>query len=396
MLSLRKILNHESTGGILLLIAAVCAMLAKNSSFEPLYDALLNVPIEVSLGDFNIAKPLLLWVNDGLMAVFFFLIGLELKREVMEGHLSHLSQVMLPTIGAVGGMLFPALIYVYFNWQDDIALKGWAIPSATDIAFALGVLSLLGKRVPPFLKIFLLTLAIADDLGAILIIALFYTNELSLFSLLVALVVLPILAMMNRMGVVRITPYLLVGTVLWVALLKSGVHATLAGVILALFIPLHGNDGQGSPLRWLEKDLQPTVVFAILPLFAFANTGVSLAGLSINTLLTPVPMGIAMGLFVGNQLGVFSFVWLTVKLGFAELPKGINWYHIYGVAALCGIGFTMSLFISSLAFHHTDVGFSVDDRLGILLGSLLSAVYGYMILHRVLPKAPDDRRCDDV
>lgn len=386
MSRLKIILHHESIGGLLLLLAALCAMTVKNSSFEPLYDALLNTPIEVSVGTFEIAKPLLLWVNDGLMAIFFFLIGLELKREMLEGHLARRSQVILPTVAAVGGMIFPALIYVFFNWQDSVALKGWAIPSATDIAFALGVLSLLGKRVPSVLKIFLLTLAIVDDLGAIMIIALFYTHELSLFSLLVALVVLPVLALMNRIGVTRITPYFLVGMVLWVALLESGVHATLAGVFLALFIPLHGKSGEGSPLRWLERDLHPTVVFAILPMFAFANTGVSLSGLSLEALLSPIPVGIAMGLFLGNQLGVFGFVWLSVRLGFAQLPDGVRWVHMYGVAALCGIGFTMSLFISSLAFHHTDVGFAVDDRLGILLGSLFSALLGYTILYMTLPK----------
>ena len=383
---LKIIVHHESFGGVLLFLAAMAAMLAKNSAFEPLYDALLNTPIEVRIAALVIDKPLLLWVNDGLMAVFFFLIGLELKREAMVGHLAHPSKIMLPSIAAIGGMLFPALIYVAFNYSDEIALKGWAIPSATDIAFALGVLSLLGKRVPIFLKIFLLTLAIVDDLGAIIIIAIFYTNELSLTSLLIALVVLPILGYMNRLGVVRITPYLLVGLVLWVALLKSGVHATLAGVILALFIPLKGKEGE-SPLRWLERDLHPTVVFAILPLFAFANTGVSLSGLSFEALFSPVPLGIALGLFVGNQVGVFGFVWLTVRLGIAQLPEGIRWIHIYGVSALCGIGFTMSLFISSLAFHHTDVGFSVDDRLGILLGSLVSAVYGFTILYLTLGRA---------
>lgn len=382
---LKAVIHHESFGGVLLVVAAIAAILVKNSTLEPLYDGLLNIPIEVRFATLEINKPLLLWVNDGLMAVFFFLIGLELKREVMIGHLAHPSKVLLPCVAAIGGMLFPALIYIAFNYSDDMALKGWAIPSATDIAFAVGVLSLLGKRVPVFLKIFLLTLAIVDDLGAIIIIAMFYTHDLSFISLLVALIVLPILGYMNRIGVDRITPYLLVGLVLWVALLKSGVHATLAGVILALFIPLKGAEG-GSPLRWLERDLHPTVVFAILPLFAFANTGISLTGLSLESLFSPVPLGIALGLFVGNQVGVFGFVWLTVKLGIAQLPNGIRWVHIYGISALCGIGFTMSLFISSLAFHHTDVGFSVDDRLGILVGSLLSAVYGFTILYLTLDR----------
>ncbi len=384
---IRQIFHHESIGGALLLIAALCAMLVKNSSLEPLYDALLNTPIQLRISAFSIDKPLLLWVNDGLMAVFFFLIGLELKREVLEGHLAHPSKVTLPAIAAVGGMVFPALIYIGVNWGNELTLKGWAIPSATDIAFAMGVLSLLGKRVPPFLKLFLLTLAIVDDLGAIIIIALFYTHDLSIFSLLVALVVLPVLMLMNRIGVTRITPYLLVGTVLWAALLKSGVHATLAGVILALFIPLRGRTGREevTPLRWLERDLHPTVVFAILPLFAFANTGISLGGMTVEAIMSPVPIGIALGLFVGNQIGVFSFVWVTVKLGFAKLPKGVRWVHIYGLSALCGIGFTMSLFISSLAFQ-SDVSFLIDDRLGILMGSLFSAVYGFFILHWSLPK----------
>jgi NhaA family Na+:H+ antiporter len=382
--AIREFLRLESASGILLFLAAVLAMIVENSATDRWYDALLNTPVEIRIGAFEIAKPLLLWINDGLMAVFFFLIGLELKREVLQGELSHPSQIVLPVTAAVGGLVAPALIYTAFNWGDTMAMKGWAIPAATDIAFAMGVLSLLGTRVPHGLKIFLLTLAIADDLGAIVIIALFYTEGLSLLSLTVAGGAALILYGFNRRGVRAVTPYILVGVVLWVAVLKSGVHATLAGVMLAMFIPLRVSaEDRKSPLEALEHDLHPTVAFGILPLFAFANTGISLEGLSWKSLLEPVPLGIAAGLFLGKQCGVMAAAWLVVKLGWAGLPSGVRWREMYGVAVLCGIGFTMSLFISSLAFEQSGV-LPVDDRLGILCGSLLSALIGYALLRASL------------
>ena len=323
--AIKDFLRLESASGILLLAAAVLAMVVENSPAQPYYGALLDTPVEIRIGAFEIAKPLLLWVNDGLMALFFFLVGLELKREVLRGELSDPARVTLPVLAAVGGMATPAAIYAFVNWGDPVAMKGWAIPSATDIAFAMGVLALLGDRVPNALKLFLLTLAIVDDMGAIVIIALFYTADLSLLSLGVAGVALLLLAILNRRGVVSLVPYALVGLVMWAAVLKSGVHATLAGVLVALFIPLRGADEEGeSPLEKLEHDLHPSVAFLILPLFAFMNTGVSLDGLSWASLLAPVPLGIAAGLFLGNQLGVFGFSWLAVKLGLGRLPAVVS------------------------------------------------------------------------
>ncbi len=388
---IREFLRLESASGILLLIAAVLAMLAENSALNSYYDALLGTPVEVRIGELSIAKPFLLWINDGLMAMFFFVIGLELKREMLEGQLSDPTNVALPALAAIGGMAVPATIYALVNLGDPLALKGWAIPSATDIAFALAVLTLLGKRVPNSLKLFLVTLAIVDDFGAILIIAVFYTADLSLQSLAIAGLALAILAILNRQGVTRIAPYLLVGLVMWAAVLKSGVHATLAGVLLSFFIPLRavGKNGQ-SPLRELEHDLHPTVAFVILPLFAFANTGVPLAGLGWESLFQPVPLGIALGLFFGNQIGVMGVSWTVVKLGLAKLPSGVGWAEMYGVSMLCGIGFTMSLFISSLAFEQGAVDFAVNDRLGILAGSILSALSGYFWLRWRFSSRPAD------
>jgi NhaA family Na+:H+ antiporter len=386
--TIKGFLRLESASGILLLIAAVLAMIAENSAAQPLYGALLGTPVEIRIGALQIAKPLLLWVNDGLMAVFFFHVGLELKREILQGELSDRSQITLPMIAAIGGMAVPALIYIGLNHDNATALNGWAIPSATDIAFALGVLSLLGDRVPTALKLFLMTLAIIDDIGAIIIIALFYTEGLSTTSLLVAFAAFSILYLMNRRGVVSIFPYFAVGLIMWVAVLKSGVHATLAGVVLALFIPLRTETPGPSPLEQLEHDLHPTVAYGILPLFAFMNTGVSLRGLSMDSFLEGVPLGIMLGLFVGKQIGVFGFSWLTIKLGFARLPENSSWSALYGVSLLCGIGFTMSLFISSLAFDAADLSKVADDRLGILSGSLLSAIAGYSVLHFALRKSP--------
>ena len=385
--AVQRFFKLESASGILLILATVVALLMANSPISSWYDALLDTPVAIMIADFSIHKPLLLWINDGLMAVFFFSVGLEIKREVLSGELSSPARVVLPVVGAVGGMAAPALIYTFINSGDAYAMRGWAIPSATDIAFSLGVLSLLGSRVPPALKVFLMTLAIADDLGAIIIIALFYTAELSTLSLVVAACAIVVLLIMNLRGVTGVAPYLLVGLVLWAAVLKSGVHATLAGVILGLFIPASGRDDQGrNALERLEHELHAPVSFVILPLFAFANTGLSLKGLTFDALLQPVPLGIALALFVGNQVGVFGACLAAVKLGIARLPTGVGWKELYGVAILCGIGFTMSLFISSLAFVEGDPHFAFNDRLGILLGSLMSAVCGYFLLRFILPE----------
>jgi NhaA family Na+:H+ antiporter len=342
--------------------------------------------VEVRFGALHLAKPLLLWINDGLMAVFFMLIGLEVKREVLEGELSSPSQIILPGVGAIGGMLVPALVYVALNRGDELALNGWAIPTATDIAFALGVLALLGPRVPVSLRVFLLALAIFDDLGAIVIIAVFYSGDLSLTSLAIAAIALAVLAILNLLNVTRIAAYVLVGVVLWVAVLKSGVHATLAGVALGFAIPLGAkNAPEQSPLRHLEHALHPWVAFFIVPLFAFANAGVSLQGLTWEAIFAPVPLGIAAGLFLGKQIGVLLFCGLMIRFGWAKLPDGATWAGFYGVAVLCGIGFTMSLFVASLAFQHAASTYLGAERLGILVGSTLSATLGYLILRLTQP-----------
>lgn len=383
--TIQRFLALESASGILLVIAAMLAMLAVNSPLQNWYQALLNTPVSVQVGALEIAKPLLLWVNDGLMALFFLTVGLEIKREVLQGELADLSKAALPVIAAIGGMVAPALVYSLINYDNPYAMRGWAIPTATDIAFALGVLSLLGKRVPTSLKLFLLTLAIVDDLGAIVIIAIFYTVKLSAVSLSIAGAALVILFIFNRRGVLSLSPYLLIGFVMWVAVLKSGVHATLAGVLLAFFIPLRAPKGSDQTLaEGLEHDLHTSVAYVILPLFAFMNTGVSLTGLSINSIVEPISLGIALGLFLGKQLGIFGACWLTIQLRIAQLPSGIGWWELYGVALLGGIGFTMSLFISSLAFEGTTL--VTNDRLGILVGSIASALLGYMLLKWRLSK----------
>lgn len=379
--ALTEFVRLESASGILLLVAAILAMVLENSAGKPLYDALLGTPVELRVGDLAIAKPLLLWVNDGLMAIFFFLIGLEIKREILAGELSDPSRIVLPVFAAIGGMAVPAIIYAYVNWGDPVAMKGWAIPSATDIAFALGVLALLGSRIPNSLKLFLMTLAIIDDLGAIIIIAIFYTADLSVSSLIIAAVAVIALFALNRWRVLGLAPYILIGLVLWAAVLKSGVHATLAGVITALFIPFRKQPGASkTQLERLEHDLHPAVVFGILPFFAFANAGIPFEAMTLEYLLHPVPLGIAAGLFFGNQIGVFGLSWLTIKLGIAKMPEGANWLQLYGVASLCGIGFTMSLFIGSLAFEQGGPDFAIDDRVGILAGSFASGIVGYLIL----------------
>jgi NhaA family Na+:H+ antiporter len=391
--ALKDFLKFEASSGILLILATVLAMLVVNSPLEQYYNALLGTTAEIRLGTFSIEKPLLLWINDGLMAIFFFLIGLEVKREMLAGELSDPARIVLPVIGAIGGMAMPAIIYLYINWGDPVAMKGWAIPSATDIAFALGVLALLGSRIPASLKLFLMTLAIIDDLGAIVIIAIFYTDNLSMASLSTAIVAIIALFALNRFNVIKMTPYLLVGLVLWTAVLKSGIHATLAGVIIAFFIPFKKMPCEAkTQLEIMEHDLHPAVSFAILPIFAFANTGISFDGLTFDMLLHPVPLGIALGLFLGNQLGIFTLCYLTIKMGIAKMPSHATFVQIYGVALLCGIGFTMSLFIGSLAFEQGGPAYNVDERLGILMGSLISAVAGYIVLY--LSSNPDARNAD--
>ena len=384
--ALRGFMKLESASGILMLTAAIIAMLAANSPLADLYSELLDITVAVQVGALSISKPLLLWVNDGLIAVFFFLIGLEIKREVMEGELSSVSQIVLPGVGAIGGMVIPASIYIWMNRGDPIALDGWAIPVATDIAFALALLSVFGSRVPTALKVFLLTLAIFDDLAAIVIIALFYSGDLSLAALLIGAIALIIAIIMNKTGVTRTSGYILLGIVLWIAVLKSGVHATLAGVVIAFCIPMRDKQ-ENSPLGELERDLHSPVLFVILPVFAFANAGLSLAGMSIDDLAHPVTLGVVSGLFIGKALGILVFVGLGVALRFVQLPKNVNWIQLLGVAFACGIGFTMSLFIAGLAFEHGSDDYYSGDRLGILLGSILSALVAFALLHFSLPKS---------
>ena len=379
MTAVEEFIKKESSAGLVLIFVTFIALLLKNTGLSEFYDAFLNTPVEIRFGGLHIDKPLLLWINDGLMAVFFLLIGLEVKRELIEGHLSSVAQVILPGVAAVGGMVVPAVVYLYFVGLDSAGTQGWAIPTATDIAFALGVLSLLGKRVPVSLKIFLMALAIIDDLGAIVIIALFYTAELSTMSITVAAAALSALVIMNRLGVTRKAAYILVGVVLWVSVLKSGVHATLAGVALAFTIPLTTKGTYKSMLKTMEHDLHYWVAFFILPLFAFVNAGVDFRTISAEQILTPVPLGIAAGLFIGKQIGVFGFSFIAIKLGLAKLPESSNFTQLYGVAVLTGIGFTMSLFVNSLAFSDP-LQFMFADKLAILVGSGISGVIGYLIL----------------
>ncbi len=375
----------ESASGIILMFAAVLALVCANTPFQVYYALLLDTPVEIRIGALKIAKPLLLWINDGLMAVFFLLVGLELKRELIEGELSDKRNIILPGVGAIGGMVGPALIYIYFNAGDSAAMTGWAIPAATDIAFALGVLSLLGSRVPMAIKIFLTSLAIFDDIGAIVIIAIFYTANISMAALAVVLCCILILTVLNRCNAESKSLYLLVGIAMWVAMLKSGVHATLAGVVLAMFIPITSKTNDTySPLKSLEHDLHGAVAFYVLPIFAFANAGINLSGVGIDQMLHSIPLGIALGLFLGKQIGIFGICWVVIKLNLARLPKGVSWGAFYGTAALCGIGFTMSLFIGSLAFEDSGANLLFDERLGIIIGSLSSGILGYLILRTKL------------
>ena len=373
----KSFLQPDARPGMLMLLAALLALVAANTPVSPLYDALKETPVSVRVGSLLIDKPLLLWINDGLMALFFFLVGLEIKRETVAGELSTPSKAALPAAAAVGGMFVPALVYAVLNWGDPLRITGWAIPAATDIAFALGVLALLGSRVPPALRILLLGVAIYDDLGAILVIAFFYTADLAVESLLVGAVGLATLLVFNRLRVRAAVPYLLVGAVIWVAVLKSGVHATLAGFLIALFIPMTAKDGS-RPLERLEHGLHPWVAYFVIPVFAFANAGVALVGVDSEAAFGTVTLGIALGLFAGKQIGVMAFAWAAVRIGLCRLPTGVTWLHLYGVALLTGIGFTMSLFIGSLAF--TDDAFVAPIRIGVLMGSTLSAVVGVAVL----------------
>lgn len=371
--------QSKSAPGLLLFFAAVLALVIVNSPFHALYDSFKNIPAIFQVGGFVIDKPLLLWINDGLMAIFFLLVGMEIKRELVAGHFSKREQIILPTVAALGGMTIPALIYAFINFGTPETLSGWAIPAATDIAFALGVLILLGDRVPASLKITLVALATIDDLSAIVIIALFYTAETSLLSLGLAALGLLTAYIMNRRGVTSLGPYILIGFFIWACVLKSGIHATLAGVALGLLIPLKAKDKNGkSPLKELEHSLYPFVSFFVLPLFAFVNAGVPLSGVSWETFLQPVTLGIMLGLFLGKQIGVMLFTFIAVSLKFCKLPYGVNWLQFYGMALLTGIGFTMSLFIGTLAF--TDIEHISAVRLGVLGASLLSAIVGVAVL----------------
>jgi NhaA family Na+:H+ antiporter len=375
---IQEFIRLETSGGVVLMIAAIFAMIIANTPLSATYDLILGTYIKVGIGNFEIAKPAILWINDGLMAIFFFLVGLEIKREVLAGELSSFDKAILPIMAAIGGMAIPGIIFAIINWGTPENLNGWAIPTATDIAFALGILALIGSRAPISLKIFLLAIAIIDDLGAIVIIAIFYTSELSLSALSFSVIGFAAAVALNRMGVQRTAPYLLVGIVTWVFVLKSGVHATLAGVLIAFTIPLKTKNEDEALLYKMEHGLHPWVAFLILPVFAFANAGVNFTGIGIDDLLQPLTLGIAVGLFLGKQIGVFLATWIGVKSGIARLPENVSWKHVYGVACLTGVGFTMSLFIGSLAFTTADVMNAV--RLGVVLGSVLSGIIGYLLL----------------
>jgi NhaA family Na+:H+ antiporter len=382
---IRQFLRMEASGGIVLIAAAVVALLMANTSLSDLYLDFLNSPVSFSVGGVGLDKPLLLWVNDGLMAIFFLMVGLEVKRELLEGALSSREQALFPAIAALGGMIVPALIYLSFNGADEVARQGWAIPAATDIAFALGVMALLGSRVPTSLKVFLLALAIIDDLGAIVIIAAFFSHDVSVTALMLSVLAIAALAWLNWRGVTRLTPYVILGIFLWVCILKSGIHATLAGVILGFLIPLR-TEGKTSPARRVEHGIHPWVAWLILPLFAFTNAGVSLQGVSGEGVMSLLPMGIAAGLLFGKPIGIMLFCWVSMKLKITRLPPGVRFSQIAAVSVLCGIGFTMSIFLASLAFGDADASMMIYAKIGILLGSVLSAVMGYLLLSRALPK----------
>jgi NhaA family Na+:H+ antiporter len=385
--ALDRFFSHEASGGILLMLSALAAMIVANSALSGLYESVLGAKFSVLINGEGLSKPLILWINDGLMAIFFFLIGLELKREILEGKLKNPRDIILPGVAAIGGMALPALVFVLFNWNIVENISGWAIPAATDIAFALGILALVGSRAPASLKVFLLTLAILDDLGAIIIIALFYTAELKVDYLFLALLPLAGLLWLNIKGAHRIAPALLLGAIMWYFVLKSGVHATLAGVVTAFCIPLKDKWGK-SPLHSLENGLTPYVLYLIIPIFAFANAGVVLKGMTFNDLLAPLPLGIALGLIVGKQIGVFGLTMLMVKTGIAKMPHGATALHIYGISCLAGVGFTMSLFIGGLSFADAEMMNQV--RLGVLSGSIVSGILGYTALMLASRQSPRD------
>ncbi|MEL7682393.1 Na+/H+ antiporter NhaA [Citromicrobium bathyomarinum] len=386
--ALRDFLKQESTGGIVLIAAAALALLAANTMFSGSYFGALDTPVTVAVGSFAIDKPLLLWINDGLMAVFFFLVGLEVKREVVEGQLSSWNQASLPLVAAIGGMAMPALIFVGLNMGSPANISGWAIPAATDIAFALGILSLLGPRVPVALKALLLAIAVIDDIGAITIIALFYSGSIDTAMLGGGALALAAMIVLNRFKVGSSIPYILLAIVLWVFILKSGVHATLAGVAAAMTIPMRARDGS-QPLERMEHFLHPWVAFLVIPIFGFANAGVSLGGLEFADLLAPLPLGIALGLLIGKQLGIFGFAFVAVKTGLARLPENVGWRQVHGVSLLAAIGFTMSLFIGNLAF---DSAAQVDAvKIGVLAGSVIAALAGFFLLKAGLPAAAETR-----
>jgi Na+:H+ antiporter, NhaA family len=379
MKTISEFFKLEAAGGIIIVFAAVLALVMKNSPLSDIYDLILNIPMHIQIGAASIKKPILLWINDGLMAIFFLLVALEIKREFVEGELSSFNRILLPGVAAIGGMLFPAIFYVWVNWGDAYAIRGWAIPAATDIAFALGVISLLGSRVPKELKLILVAIAILDDIGAIAIIAVFYTADLSIYSLVLAAVAVIVLLILNKKKVQKLSPYMLVGFFFWVCVLKSGVHATLAGVVLGLFIPIKPfKPGGNSMLKKLEHDLHPWVTFAVLPIFAFANAGVPLAGMSAEMFLNPITLGVMTGLSLGAPIGVILFSAGVIFTKLSSLPKGVNWRQYIGMAMLTGIGFTMSLFIGTLAFD--TVEYQNDVRIGVLFASLLSGIVGVSIL----------------
>ena len=375
--------HPEKLGGILLIFAAVFALILNNTPLAALYDTLLTVHFSIQLADFGLDKPILLWINDGLMAIFFFMVGIEVKKEIRFGGLSNIKKAALPIIAALGGIIIPAIIYYTLNYGNDYALQGWAIPVATDIAFALGILALVGKGIPKELKILLLSLAIIDDIAAVIIIGSFYTESLSLEALIFAALGTVVALFLNVKGVRNTTPYIVLGIFIWICVLKSGIHATLAGVIIALCIPQ--NQG-GCPVKDLEYALRPWIYFAIMPLFAFANSGISLLNFTPNMISTTIPVGIITGLFFGKQIGVFSFIWIGTKLGLCSKPDHVTWKQLYGMAVLTGIGFTMSLFIGTLAFEQDIIEAKV--RLGVLVASTLSAVVGYIVLK--LSARPED------
>ena len=377
--SFRWFFKLEAASGIVLLFAAIIALIISNSNYSGLYFETLNKYLFIGINNFGLKLSVLHWINDALMAIFFFFVTLEIKREFIQGELSNIKQAMLPIIGAIGGMLVPALIYVVINFNDPATLNGWAIPSATDIAFSLGVLSLLGSRVPISLKVFLTALAIIDDLGAILIIAIFYSGDLSTNYLSLMLLSFLFLLVLNKFNVKRFLPYLVVGILLWDFTHNSGIHATIAGVLLAMTIPHRKKEKDFSLLIKVEHSISPYVAFGIMPLFAFANAGVSLEGLSLSSLLDKVPLGIVLGLFVGKQIGVFLFSYISIKLKFAQLPTNSNWYNFYGVGVLTGIGFTMSLFVGNLAFVE-NIQYIDGVKIGVLTGSLLSTLFGYFLI----------------